>query len=133
VKILICEDEPIMMLVLTAILKKLGYKVICSKDGKEAIDLINSESPDMVITDMLLPILSGTEIISYVNNLPGEKIPVILLSSMPVHILKDNEGDFPADGYLMKPVLPQQLKDKIEELKSIKRSITVHDISFSLQ
>ncbi len=122
-----------MMLVLSAMLKLLEYQVICSKDGREAIELINSESPDMVITDMLLPIISGAEIISYIKNLPGKKIPVILLSAMPIHAQKNNEGDFAADGYLMKPVFPQQLKCKIEELKSIKRTRIEHNISLILQ
>lgn len=132
-KILICEDDPVMMMVLTAMLKRLEYQVISSKDGREAIKLIDSESPDMVITDMLLPIISGAEIISYIKNLPGKKIPVILLSAMPIHAQKNNEGDFAADGYLMKPVLPQQLKSKIEELRLIKRTRTEQDFSLSLQ
>lgn len=118
-KILVCEDDPVMMLVLSTILKKFEYEVICSKDGKEALDIIRTKLPDMVITDMLLPHYSGPQIISYIKNLPGKKVPVILLSSMPINVMKNNDEYFGADGYLMKPVLPQELKNKIEELKHV--------------
>lgn len=117
-KILVCEDDPVMMLVLTSMLKKLQYQVICSKDGREALNLINTELPDMVITDMMLPNLSGAEIISYVKNFSAKKIPVILLSSMPHYALKNNDEDFGADGYLTKPAYPEQLKNKILELQN---------------
>ena len=124
-KILICEDEPVMLLVLTAMLKKMEYQVITSKDGREAIQLIDSESPDIVITDMLLPIVSGAEIISYIKNLPGKDIPVILLSAMPAHLQNKNEDGYSADAYLTKPVLPAQLKSKIEEVMGLKRTMSM--------
>ena len=116
-KILVCEDDPVMMFVLKSVLLKFGYNIICTEDGKEALKLIQSESPDMVITDMVLHNFSGTEIVFYLKNISAEKIPVILLSSMPLSALKNEDSYFGADAYLMKPVLPLQLKSTIEELK----------------
>jgi CheY-like chemotaxis protein len=117
VKILLCEDDPVMMMVLNRTLETLHYEVIKSTDGKEALELIKSESPDVVITDIVLPIISGIEIVSFLKKFPGKKIPVILISAMPVNALKNNDGDFGADGYFMKPVNAEQLKTKIEELR----------------
>lgn len=116
-KILLCEDDPVMMMVLNRTLETLHYEVIKSTDGKEALELIKSESPDVVITDIVLPIISGIEIVSFLKKFPGKKIPVILISAMPVNALKNNDGDFGADGYFMKPVNAEQLKTKIEELR----------------
>ena len=116
-KILVSEDDPVMMLVLNRMLERMEYEVICSKDGREALDLISAQKPDMVITDISLPMFSGLDIISFVKTLPGKKIPVILLSAMPINALKNNDGNFGADGYFMKPVDAKQLKTRIEELR----------------
>lgn len=116
-KILVCEDDPVMMLVLTSMLRKLQYEVISSHDGPEALSLIESELPDMVITDMMLPNISGAEIISYIKDFTRKKIPVILLSSMPAQAFKNNDNYFGADGYLMKPAFPDELKSTIEKLR----------------
>ncbi len=118
-KILVIEDDPIMTLLLTRMLNNFRYQPIFAKDGREALGLISRELPDLVITDMMLPFVSGPEIISYIKNLPGKEIPVILLSSMPLHPQKNNHDNFGADSYLMKPVCPQHLKTKIDELKGI--------------
>ncbi|WP_071595267.1 response regulator [Segetibacter koreensis] len=118
-KLLVCEDDPIMMIVLTTMLKRLEHDVICTKDGKQAIETIDRESPDMVITDMLLPNVSGIEIVSYLKKLPGKRIPVIMLSSMPRNAMTNTDANFGADCYMVKPATMEQLKSKIEELKDL--------------
>jgi CheY-like chemotaxis protein len=97
VKLLVCEDDPIMMIVLTTMLKRLEHEVICAKDGEKALKVIDTESPDMVITDMLLPNVSGIEIVSYLKKLPGKRIPVIMLSSMPRNAMTNSDANFGAD------------------------------------
>ncbi len=116
-KILVCEDDPVMLLVLNRMLEKMQYEVINSKDGKEAIEMISSELPDMVITDLSLPIFSGFDIVLFLKKLPGKKIPVILISAMPMNALKNTDGNFGADGYFMKPVDADQFQARIEELR----------------
>lgn len=116
-KILVCEDDPVMLLVLNRMLEKMQYEVINSKDGKEAIEMISSELPDMVITDLSLPIFSGFDIVLFLKKLPGKKIPVILISAMPMNALKNTDGNFGADGYFMKPVDADQFQTRIEELR----------------
>ncbi len=116
-KILVCEDDPVMLLVLNRMLEKMQYEVINAKDGKEAIDMINTARPDIVITDMSLPVFSGLDIISFLKNLPGKKTPAILISALPMNAFKTSDGNFGADGYFMKPVSAEQLKIKIEELR----------------
>src|SRR3954463_544732 len=114
-RILIIEDDLIMTLLLSRMLKKLAYSFICAKDGREGLEMIKTQSPDLVITDMMLPFASGPEIISYIKKLPY-KIPVILLSSMPLISRENTHLTFNADSYLSKPVSPEELKFTIEEL-----------------
>ena len=121
-KILIVEDDPIMMMLLTQSVKNFGYIIISAADGKEAIHSINKESPDMVITDLTLPIISGLEIISYVKDFPGKIIPVILISAMPKNALGNTDDDFGADAYLVKPVSPQLLINTISRLEFVSRN-----------
>jgi DNA-binding response OmpR family regulator len=118
-KILIIEDDLIMTLLLTRMLKNLNYEVISAKDGKEGIELFNKSLPDLVITDMMLPFISGPEIISYLKKIPGNKAPVILLSSMPLGAFGTGNNNFDADCYLVKPVFPEELKNTIEALRSL--------------
>src|SRR5919112_5997213 len=117
-KILIMEDDLIMTLLLSRMLKKLGYSFICAKDGREGLEAIKTQSPDLVITDMMLPFVSGPEIVSYLKKLPY-RIPVILLSSMPLSALDNAHHTFRADSYLLKPVSPDELKIAVEELMSV--------------
>lgn len=116
-KILVCEDDPVMLLVLNRMLEKMQYEVINAKDGKEAIDMINTARPDIVVTDMSLPVFSGLDIISFLKNLPGKKTPAILISALPMNALKNSDGNFGADAYFMKPVNADQLQATIEELR----------------
>lgn len=117
-KILVSEDDPVMMMVVSRMLENLNHEVIKSVDGKEALEIITAQSPDMVITDIMLPIFSGIEIVSFCKKLP-KKIPVILLSAMPVNSMKNSDAYYGADGYFMKPVTVEQLENKIEELMKI--------------
>lgn len=118
-KVLIIEDDLIMTLVLSRMLKSIGYSYVCAKDGREGLELIKAESPDIVITDMMLPFVSGSEIISFVKKLSGRRIPVILLSSLPLNALKSNHKNLNADSYLVKPVSLEELKFTIEELVAV--------------
>jgi CheY-like chemotaxis protein len=117
VKILVCEDDPVMLLVLNRMLEKMQYEVINAKDGKEAIDLINTARPDIVITDISLPVFSGLDIISFLKNLPRKKTPAILISALPMNAFKSNDGNFGSDAYFMKPVNADQLQATLEELR----------------
>lgn len=113
-KILIVEDDSIMLMVLKRILQNFGYNVITAEDGKEGIEMIKLELPDMVITDFILPKISGSDIVFYLKHFPVKKIPVILLSAMPKGGVNNND-DYGADAYLVKPVAPQILIHTIEK------------------
>lgn len=80
-KILVIEDDKIINNIIEFLLKKEGYTIDVAKDGNEGIDKINNNTPDLVITDIMLPYKSGLEVTAYLKeNFP--KIPIIIVSAL---------------------------------------------------
>ncbi|MDA2921850.1 response regulator [Patescibacteria group bacterium AH-259-L07] len=80
-KILIAEDDPSMSDILVKMMKSTNYKVIRAKDGQKAIDLAIKERPDLILLDILMPKLSGFEVLEKLRYHPAiQNIPVIILS-----------------------------------------------------
>ena len=81
--ILLVEDSKFLRVATERILTKAGYQVICDGDGDEALALAGSRLPDLIVLDMLLPKLSGPEVLrSLKKNDLTAHIPVVVLSSL---------------------------------------------------
>src|SRR6202140_4465779 len=81
--ILLVEDSKFLRVATERILTKAGYQVICAGDGDEALVLAGSSLPDLIVLDMLLPKLSGPEVLrSLKKNNRTAHIPVVVLSSL---------------------------------------------------
>jgi CheY-like chemotaxis protein len=78
-KILICDDEPGMRLVLTNVLKPEGYNIFQAEDGASALNLIKAERPNLMLLDMRLPDMDGLEILGEAKKL-SPQMPVVMLS-----------------------------------------------------
>ena len=93
--ILLVEDSKFLRIATERALSKSGYKVICAGDGEEALLLAEKNVPDLVLLDMLLPKLSGPEVLKALkaNELTAQ-IPVMVLSSLS----QKNEEKLMADG-----------------------------------
>ncbi len=104
--ILLVEDSKFLRIATERALAKAGYRVICACDGDEALSLAASSLPDLIVLDMLLPKLSGPEVLSALkkNGLTAY-IPVLVLSSLPQknesQLLKDGAAAFLAKGPLL--------------------------------
>lgn len=115
-KILIVEDDELMIKILTFILSKEGYQLSVTRDGLSAVEQVASINPDMVITDLLLPYKSGLEVISFVkNNL--EKTAIIALSSLGEEESTVSEAfKLGADDFIAKPFNPNELVLRVRRL-----------------
>jgi DNA-binding response OmpR family regulator len=113
-KILVAEDEPIMLKTIELRLKKDGYTVIAVPDGREAMQQIEEQAPDLIITDIMLPYLSGLEIVGKVKQQGGCGIPVIVLSSMGQENVVLDAFKLGADDYITKPFSPNELSMRVK-------------------
>jgi DNA-binding response OmpR family regulator len=100
--VLIVEDDPSILRGLQMNLGLEGFRTVCAHDGEEALKLVRSHKPDLILLDMMLPKLDGTEVIKRLRA-DDPDTPVIVLSA------KDQEGDkvlgltLGADDYVTKP------------------------------
>jgi len=112
-KILVVEDEEGLRLLYEEELKADGYEVITARNGKEAIQKLEDQRPDLVILDIVMPVMDGMEALGRIIS-KERKIPIILNTSYP-----DYRMDFmtwAADAYVTKSADLRELKDKIKEL-----------------
>jgi len=116
-KVVIVEDEPDTAEMFAEMMRLSGYHVLKSYGGTPAISLISHEIPDAVVLDVMMPDLSGLEVLRFLRRDPRlEKIPVIVVSakSLPADI-KDGL-DAGANKYLTKPVAFQELNSAVREV-----------------
>lgn len=106
-KILIAEDDLLMLKTLEFRLKKDGHEVILTKDGTEALEKIEELSPDLIITDIMMPYSSGLEIAGIVRK--KSKTPIIILSGMGQESVVLEAFKLGVDDYITKPFSPNEL------------------------
>jgi len=118
--VLLAEDDRALRRLLEVVLERAGYRVFSASDGIEAMKLVLSTSIDIVVTDAMMPNLSGHEFCRFLRNSPSlSHLPIILLSALE---RKDNAGPEQADVFLAKPVSGETLIACIEKLLATKNS-----------
>lgn len=113
--ILIAEDDELILKTIEHKLLKEGYDVVLTRNGKEAIDKINELSIDLVITDLMMPFASGSEILAAIK-MSGKNIPTIVLSSMGQEEVVIEAFDLGALDFMVKPFSPNELMLRIKRL-----------------
>jgi two-component system, cell cycle response regulator len=116
-KILIVEDEPDIAESLQARLALENYVVVIAKNGQEGVEQARSEKPDLILLDVMMPILNGYDVC---NLLKSDKrtahIPILVLTALP-HV-EDAEKAFSAGAadFLNKPYTNERLIQKVQKL-----------------
>ena len=128
-KVLVCEDDEMVLKMVEFKLQKEGYEVILATDGKAAIEKIKEHSPDIIITDIMMPYLTGLEIIHQVRKELKLKTPIIIVSSIGLEKTVLEAFQLGADDFITKPFSPNELSVRIKKLlmKDISRA-TIHMI-----
>ncbi len=119
-KILIAEDEPLVMMALVAKLRKEGYEVTSATDGREALKAIEKNNPDLIITDILMPYTSGLELIGIVKSNPSINIPILVISALGEEDTVMEAFQLGADDFLTKPFNPVELSLRVKRLIKLK-------------
>ncbi len=118
-KVLLIDDDPVVVRLAAGILRKKGYDVLTAREGHAGLELLETNNPDIVITDYQMPGMSGIDVLSKIREL-DDKIPVIILTaygdaSLTIRSMKTGAFDF-----IEKPINPKEL---IETVKSALGSV----------
>jgi DNA-binding response OmpR family regulator len=113
-KILIAEDESVVLKMMELSLKKIGYEVICCKDGLETMEKVQLDNPDVIVVDIMLPYFSGLEIAGKLRQ-NGNTVPIIVISALGQQTVVDEALKLGANDYIAKPFNINVLNAKIKE------------------
>lgn len=114
-KILVVDDDLDLLGLVAYALRQAGFLVVESSDGKEALELVEREEPDLCILDVNLPRLSGFEILSRVRE-RRRALPVMMLTVRSAEDDQVKALDLGADDYLTKPFSPRTLLARVRAL-----------------
>jgi two-component system alkaline phosphatase synthesis response regulator PhoP len=118
-KILIADDEPSIIAALEFLLQRNGYEVHVARDGEEALRLVESHNPDLVLLDVMMPIKSGYEVCMRMREREEwRRIKIIMLSAKGRDAEVAKGLSMGADIYITKPFSTRELMAKIQALLS---------------
>lgn len=113
-RILVAEDEKMMLKAISFKLQKEGYDVVQAEDGRQAMDKLDQEKFDVVVTDIMMPFASGLEIVSKIRT-AGSNVKIILLSSLGQEATVVKAFSLGADDYMTKPFSPNELLVRVKK------------------
>lgn len=126
-KIVYIEDDPEMIDLVNMILNRRGYEVKGAHGGRQGVDLVHQERPDLVLLDLMMPDLDGWDVYHQLKaDEETQNIPVIVITAkaqaidrvLGLHIAK-------VDDYISKPFRPQELLESIDRVLRTKEDTTL--------
>lgn len=135
--ILFLEDEPTIREVLTEYMKMQNYRVICATDGEEALELLGKQQFDMAVLDIMVPKVSGLEVLQYIKE-HNPDMATIMLTALDDERTQVQAFNLYADDYVIKPVSPIILLKRMETiLRRVKgtgaqqeKGLAIHDDAY---
>jgi DNA-binding response OmpR family regulator len=115
-KIVLAEDNSTLSLLLKFRLEKEGYELLLAGDGKEALELIEIHNPDLVLTDIMMPFVSGLEVISHMRNKLNVETPIIVFSAAGQEEMVLKAFHLGANDFMGKPFSPNELVIRVNRL-----------------
>lgn len=120
-KILVVDDVPLNIKLLADLLDAKGYTVITASSGPQALKLIESDAPDLVLLDVMMPGMSGYEVCEKIRSDPEHAmLPVVLVTALDPAAERARGLDAGADDFLSKPVAQAELMARVRSLLRIK-------------
>ncbi|MEZ0325495.1 MAG: response regulator transcription factor [Fimbriimonas sp.] len=109
-KILVCDDERHIVRLIQVNLERQGYQVVTAFDGKEGLEKVRAEKPNLLVLDVMMPYMDGFEVLKNLRREPEtEDLPVIMLTAKAQDKDVFEGYHYGADMYLTKPFNPMEL------------------------
>ncbi len=116
-KIILAEDEPQIARLIEFKLRKEGYSVTWKENGEEALKAINEDKPDLIILDIMMPVMGGYEVLRRVKEDENLKsVPVIMLTARGQEKDVVKGIDLGAEDYITKPFHPAELLARVKRI-----------------
>ncbi len=116
IKIMVVEDEAMLLKTIEFRLKKEDFTIVTAKNGKVAKDMLATELPDLIISDVMMPYVNGLELVKYVKDFTDKEIPVILLTTLRQEQNVIKAFEMGADEFMTKPFSPNELVIRVNRL-----------------
>ena len=113
-KVLIVEDEPALVDTLEYSLRRQGYEVLTAMDGRSALEVAQREQPDLVILDIMLPLLDGFDVCRILRQ--EMNVPILMLTARTEEVDKVVGLEMGADDYMTKPFSMRELTARVKAL-----------------
>jgi len=123
-KILVIEDDPGSLRLMVYTLEHQGYQVLTAINGLVGIKKAQSEEPDLIVLDIMLPGMDGFEVCHHLRAEPGTaQLPVLMLSGKAQEVDEATGLKVGADDYLIKPVVPSKIISRVTTLLAQKKQL----------
>ena len=115
--VLVADDEEDIKVVLRMFLEAVGYEVVTAFDGLDALEQIKSTKPDVVLMDIMMPVIDGIEVVRQMKATPGIRdIPVVMLTAAAQSDMVERAIQAGAADYIVKPFEPEAVQRAIEKV-----------------
>jgi DNA-binding response OmpR family regulator len=115
--VLVVDDDPVILKLLEVNFEMEGFAVVLAHDGIEGVERARNDRPDLVISDIMMPNMSGLELLEQLKHDPATSgIPIILLSAKAQAADQQQGLDAGADDYITKPFEPLDLIERVNRL-----------------
>jgi DNA-binding response OmpR family regulator len=115
--ILVVEDDPVILRLLEVNFEMEGFGVLTAEDGEAGVEVARAETPDLVVSDIMMPKMSGLELVEALRADPATKdIPIVLLSAKAQAADLAAGTEAGADDYVTKPFEPLELVERVNAL-----------------
>ena len=121
-KVLVADDLPANVKLLSEMLTREGYQVVTASDGEQALRMVDETHPDLVLMDVIMPKLNGYEVCERMKQNPATRLtPVVLITALNASADRIQGINAGADDFLTKPVNAHELKARVRSLVRLKR------------
>ncbi|MBI2271151.1 MAG: response regulator [Bacteroidetes bacterium] len=113
-KILIVDDDQLIRIALSSKLKGKGYDVLTASNGIQALEIIEKQKPELIICDIIMPGISGLELLNLLKQFYFSKTPLIIISSLSDSHIPAITVDWGAENFIPKPINFSELYKKVK-------------------